>query len=152
VRSSNSLPDTHNTGGWTTSDPANILIVTQPVVDSSDDFIYDTATGYPYQNEIVYFGDNSENVMYRRLLANSGATGNASTSTCPATVSGCPPDTTLVENLDNLLFEFYDNNNDVTTIPEDARSVEITVNLKKQVYGRDLTVTNTARVTLRNEK
>ena len=65
IRTTNQISDTYEPGGgWITSDPANIMIITQPATDATDDFIYDSATGFPYQNEIVYFGD--EDTMYRR--------------------------------------------------------------------------------------
>lgn len=146
VNTINSIADPSNTGGWTTSDPANILIITSPAVDSNKDLIYDTATGLPYQNEIIYFGSGS--TMYRRLLANTDAPGNSAITTCS---SGCPPDIKLSENLQNLTFAFYDQNNAVTTNADLARSVSLTVNLTKKVYGEFVSINNTVRTTLRNE-
>lgn len=149
IRATNQISDSYQSGGWVTSDPANILIFTQPVTDDDDNLVYDDVTGYPYQNEIVYFGDN--NKMYRRTLANSLATGNSAVSTCPSGTSGCPQDVELVGYLDNMLFEFYDVDDNVTTDPTQARSMQITINLFRNVYGNDITTTNTTRVTLRNE-
>ncbi len=146
----NTIPDTYDPpGGWLTDDPANILIVTQPAVDVSKDFIYDTDTGYPYQNELIYFGSGS--TMYRRTLSNTNATGNAAVTTCPLGTANCPPDVQLTSHLQNLLFTFYDADDEVTADASLARSVELTVNLTRKVYGKDLDVTNTTRMTLRNE-
>jgi hypothetical protein len=50
-----------------------------------------------------------------------------------------------------MLFVFYDINDAVTTVPENARSVELSVNLNKRVYGEDITISNKTRATLRNE-
>jgi hypothetical protein len=50
-----------------------------------------------------------------------------------------------------LFFVFYDTNDAVTTVPEDARSVEFTVMLRQKIYGKDVIVSNKTRVTLRNE-
>jgi prepilin-type N-terminal cleavage/methylation domain-containing protein len=146
----NSLADAYDpVGGWVTSDPANILVLTQPATNASKDFIFDSSTGYPYQNEVVYFGSGTS--MYRRTLANSNATGNATITTCPANTAGCQGDIKLLDNLQNMLFVFYDVNDAVTTVPENARSVELSVNLTKRVYGESITISNKTRVTLRNE-
>ncbi len=150
ILTTNSLTDLYQpTGGWVTSDPANIMVLTQPVVDSDKNFIYDLDTGYPYQNEIVYFGNSND--MYRRTIANSGASGNATTSTCPAGTTSCLPDIRLTSRLQSLFFVFYDTNDTVTTVPEDARSVEFTITLRQRIYGNDVIVSNKTRVTLRNE-
>ena len=134
---------------WATSDPANILILTQPASDADRNFIYDSGTGYPYQNEIVYFGD--ETTMYRRTLKNTLAVGNTAETTCPVGATGCGRDIPLTENLKNMNFVFYDIDNVVTTTIASARAVELTVNLEKKIYGRTIVVQNTTRMTLRNE-
>lgn len=149
IRSTNSISDSYKSGGWTTSDPANILITTEPATDSADNLLFDDTTGFPYAHEVIYFGSGS--TMYRRLLVNSTATGHIQERTCPAGTSGCAADISLVNNLDNMTFIFYDANNAVTTTPENARSIQITVNLRKKVYGKTITTTNTTRVTMRNE-
>jgi prepilin-type N-terminal cleavage/methylation domain-containing protein len=151
VRQTNQIADANGpSSGWVTSDPANILIVTQPAVDSTNTFVYDNLTGYPFQNEVVYFGNDS--TMYRRTLSNPLAADNKANTTCPIGTIGCPADVELSRNLDNMQFEFYDSGDQVTAVPAQARSVELTVNLKKRMYGRDVTVSNTTRVTLRNER
>lgn len=150
IKTSNDIEDTYNTGGWTTSDPANILVATLPATDENDDFVIDPATGEPYYHEVVYF--SSGDTMYRRLLANPAATDSEQVSTCPYGETGCQRDIELVDNLENMLFEFYDINDDVTTVPEGARSVQITINLKRQIYGQTVDTTNTTRITLRNEE
>lgn len=152
IRTNNTITDAHRTGGWTTSDPANILITTQPATDSSNDLIFDSSTGYPYVHEVIYHGEGAKaETMYRRLLTNTAAPGHVQVTTCPTGTPGCPPETELVGNLDNMLFEFYDIDDNVTTIPEEARSIQITINLSKRIYGRDITTSNSTRVTLRNE-
>lgn len=150
VLATNTISDVNSpVGGWVTSDPANTLILTQPAVDSNDNFIYDTLTGYPYQNEVIYFGNGSN--MYRRTLANTSATGNVALTTCPSTGSNCPFDVTLSNNLRNMTFVFFDIDNATTTTIANARTVELTVNLEKKAYGQTVTVQNTTRMSLRNE-
>lgn len=148
VLSTNTITDA-NGGPWVTSDPANILILTQPAVDTDKEFIYDTATGYPYQNEIVYFGSGGS--MFRRTLKNESATGNIAQTTCPNGAVGCSRDVPITENLKNMNFVFYDINNTVTTTISDARTVELTVNLEKKIFGRTISTQNTTRMALRNE-
>lgn len=150
ILTTNSLPDSYEpVGGWITSDPANIVVLTQPVTDVNNDFIFDSSTGYPYQNEIVYFSDGD--IMYRRTLSNSSATGNKYVTTCPPGTVSCSPDIELTKRLQNMLFVFYDINDVITIVPEEARSVAITVNLIQKIYGQEINVSNTTRVTLRNE-
>jgi prepilin-type N-terminal cleavage/methylation domain-containing protein len=150
VRPTNLLTDSYApVGGWVTSDPSNILIVTSPAVDVNRDFIYDSDTGYPYQNEIIYFGSGSN--MYRRVLNDSAAAGNVALTTCPSGTSGCPADVLLSRNLQNLTFIFYDQDDAQTSDASLARSVSLTVNLTKQVFGKSVTISNTTRTTLRNE-
>jgi prepilin-type N-terminal cleavage/methylation domain-containing protein len=150
ILTTNSLPDNYEpSNGWITSDPANIIVITQPVIDADKNFIYDGATGYPYQNEIIYHG--SESNMFRRTLANGSALNNAANTTCPVGTAACQPDIQLSSRLQNMQFVFYDINDEVTTIPENARSVELTVNLADRIYGQNLEVRNKTRVTLRNE-
>jgi prepilin-type N-terminal cleavage/methylation domain-containing protein len=147
---SNSITDTFGpVGGWVTSDPANVLVVTSPASDYNKNFIYDNDTGYPFQHEVIYFSSNTS--MYRRLLANPGAIGALQTTTCPIATVDCANDIKLIDNLDNLLFQFYDIDNALTTDPTIARSVQITVNLSKKVNGQNITTSNVTRVTLRNE-
>jgi hypothetical protein len=150
ISTTNSVSDSYGpSGGWATSDPANILVVAQPAIDIKKDFIYDNSTGYPYQNEIIYYSDGA--VMYRRTLANTTAIDNVAITTCPTGLASCPPDIRLTSRLQNMQFVFYDINDEITTSPERARSVELTVNLAGRVYGQDLEIRNKTRVTLRNE-
>jgi len=150
ILTTNSISDAYEpTGGWLTSDPANTVVLTQPVTNAGNDFIFDNSTGYPFQNEIVYFSE--DRTMYRRTLANTTPVDNKAVTTCPAGTSGCQQDIVLTSRLQNMLFAFYDINDDITIIPEQARSVSLTVNLLDRVYGQDIEISNTTRITLRNE-
>lgn len=150
IRSTNQLTDPFGpTGGWVTSDPANILIITEPATDADNNLIFDDQTGYPYQHEVIYFSDNGN--MYRRRIANINATGSVQSSTCPIGTADCSPDIELVGNVENMQFSFYDIDNAVTTVPEEARSVDVTINLRQTLYGNQITSSNTIRATLRNE-
>lgn len=151
VGATNQLPDSNApSGGWATSDANNVLIIRSPAVTQNRDIIYDAATGSPYENEFVFFLEN--NVMYKRIIKNINASGNAATGTCPAALatSTCPDDRIFSENVTNISFTFYDTNDAVTTDPKLSRSVKITLDMSKKSYGKTITLSNTTQVTQRN--
>lgn len=152
IASTNAIPDTYAPGGaWVTSDPSNIIIIENPAVTSSRDIIYDSSTGLPYRNEFVYFASGTN--MYKRILKNTGAAGNIATTSCPAAhvTSSCPPDRLFSNNVSNLTFTFYDVSDNSTAVPSQARSVVLQVDMAKKVFGKNITLSNSTRVTLRNQ-
>jgi type II secretory pathway pseudopilin PulG len=151
ISATNALADVNApSGGWITNDPSNIIIIKIPAVDTARDIIYDSSTGNPYANEMIYF--SSGNGMYKRILKNTDATGNTATTTCPSSSSSasCPADKKFTDYLNNLTFTFYDVNNAATADPANARSVNLTVNMSRKVFGKTITFSNTTRTTLRN--
>jgi prepilin-type N-terminal cleavage/methylation domain-containing protein len=152
IASTNSISDPNGPGGgWTTSDPSNVLIIESPAVTSSRDIVYDTNTGYPYRNEYIYFMGGTN--MYKRVLANTNASGNTAKTTCPtSSVSPtCPADRIFSTNVSNLTFTFYDSSDTTTANAATARSVVLTVNMARKSYGKNITLSNSTRVTLRNQ-
>ena len=150
VRQASTITDANGPpGGWNTSNADFVIIIAVPAVDTDDNYIIDTSTGSPYNNELVYFKDGTN--LYRRTLSNPAATGNNLTTSCPLAVSSssCPPDSRLVENLDTMVFTLYDQDDAVTADPLLARSVKIDLGLKKLSFGNPLTLDNSIRVTLR---
>ncbi|HEX5448398.1 MAG TPA: hypothetical protein VFW90_04365, partial [Candidatus Saccharimonadales bacterium] len=91
--------------------------------------------------------------LYKRVLANTSATGNTAVTTCPASSAGptCPADRLLSDNVNNLNFTFYDSSGNSTADATQARSVSLDVNLSKRVFGKNITLNNSTRVTLRNQ-
>lgn len=148
IGSSNEIPDANQPGGWTTNDPSNILIIKSPAIDNNRDIIYDSETGYPYRNELIYFTNGTS--MYRRSLKNTDAPGNTSVTTCPTASPGCPDDKKYTDHIANLTFSFYDSNNSPTSNASQARSVDLTVNMSRRIYGQTITLSNSTRTTLRN--
>lgn len=152
VRQSNTITDLNApVGGWNTSNTNFVIIIAVPAIDSSDNYIIDSATGSPYNNELVYFKDNT--TLYRRTLANPSAAGNTLVTSCPAALSSpsCPPDNKLINDLDSMVFTLYDQDDAITTDPLLARSVKIDLGLLKKSFGNPLTLDNSIRVTLRNQ-
>jgi prepilin-type N-terminal cleavage/methylation domain-containing protein len=150
IASTNAISDPNGPGGgWTTSDPSNILIIESPAVTSTRDIIYDSSSGYPYRNEFIYFmGGNS---MYKRILANASASGNIAKTTCPTASPSCPKDRLFSSNVSNLTFTFYDASDATTANAAQARSVVLNVSMAKKMFGKNITLSNSTRVTLRNQ-
>jgi len=136
--------------GWNTSNDDLILVLSTPAIDTSGEFIIDPLTGNPYQNELIFFANETD--FHKRVLANPDAENNRSFTTCPQEVatSDCPPDPILSENFENMSFVFYDQNGDTTSDPVLGRSVDIIINLGANVQGESITVNNQIRMTLRN--
>lgn len=152
IASTNAISDANApAGGWVTSDPSNVIIIEDPAVDSNRNIIYDDNTGNPYRNEYIYF--TSGNNMYKRILANTAATGNTVVTSCPesASSSTCPPDRLFSDNVSNLNFTFYDSSGNTTADAASARSVLLEVNMAKKSFGKTVTLNNSTRVTLRNQ-
>lgn len=138
------------TGGWTTSNADLVLIVQTPSTTASGEFIFDSSSGNPYQDEFIYFTD--EDRLYKRILANTNAPGNSAQTTCPLlqVSPSCPEDRLLTENFSDMTFVFYDQDNSLTTDPTVARSTEVTINMFRLVFGREVTAQNVVRMSLRN--
>ncbi len=152
VRQTNTITDAHApSGGWNTSNSAFIIVIAVPAEDTSHNYIIDPSTGSPYNNELVYFKQGT--TLYRRTLANPSASGNSIKTTCPSASasSSCPADAQLLDNLNNMVFTLYDQDNNTTTDPLQARSVKIDLSMYKDTFGDPVTLTNSIRVTLRNQ-
>lgn len=151
VRVSSTISDPNAPpAGWDTSNADFVIVVAVPAVDSSRDYIIDPSTGSPYLNELVYF--KSDKVLYKRILANPTATGNSLATSCPASVAtaSCKADRKLVNNVEDMVFTLYDQDNAVTTDPLLARSIKIDLVLQRDTFGAPLRYDNSVRVTLRN--
>lgn len=152
VRDNNTVADPNApSGGWTTSNASLVLIISTPAMNTAGDFIVDVSTGEPYQNEIVYFA--SEGKLYKRLLANAAASGNRFKTTCPNSLATatCPPDVQLSDHFKDMTFEFYDQDDAITTTLINARSIKMTIQLQRQSFGRLVEFTNNIRITMRNQ-
>lgn len=150
IRTANANTDANSpAGGWTTSNSNLILIISSPALNSSNQFIINPDTGNPYQNEIVYF--SADRKLYKRFIANPIA-GNTKKTTCPSAIatSTCPPDILLTSNFKTMNFVFYDQDDAVTTVIPDARSIKLLVAMDRRVYGKTIKFDNSMRITIRN--
>lgn len=151
IRQTNLLPDANGpAGGWNTSNTNFVIIFNMPAMDANNDFIIDSTTGYPYNNEYVYYKNGT--ALYRRKLANSSALGNVEKTTCPpaGATAACPADAKLLDYLDSITFTLYDQDDAVTTNTALARSVGVNLNQKRETFGNPLELHNSIRATLRN--
>lgn len=151
VRQTNSISDSNGpSGGWNTSNTNFVIIIAVPAVDASNEYIIDTDTGDPYNNELVYF--KVGNTLYKRTLAHPEAVGNRTVTSCPvATATNtCPADRLLAADVKDMNFILYDQDNALTTNTLLATSVKIDLILERDTFGNPLSFTNSIRITLRN--
>lgn len=151
VRQSSNISDPNAPpGGWNTSNSNFIIVVAVPATDSSGNYIINTLTGNPYNNELVYFKNNT--TLFKRSLANPAASGNSMRTSCPAAVASasCPADRQLMEHVEDMQFVLYDQDDVSTSNPLDARSVKIILSMSRNTFGDPLNLENSIRVTLRN--
>jgi prepilin-type N-terminal cleavage/methylation domain-containing protein len=151
VRASNTITDTNApAGGWTTSNASLVLIISTPVTDTNNNYVIDSLTGDPYQNELIYFVNNS--VLYKRYLANTSATGNRYKTSCPvaSATASCPADVQLSDHFKAMSFEFYDQDDNITTTLSAARSIKLLLDMEQKTFGQTITFSNNIRVTMRN--
>lgn len=138
--------------GWQTGNTQQTLVIQSPVLDSSNEFVLDPASGIPYFNEFIYFLDDG--ILYKRILANTDASENSEKTSCPQDLSSetCPPDRIFTADPVSMDFTFYDQD-DVTISGTDftgARSIEISVDIERNVFGELIQYSATSRATMRN--
>lgn len=150
VRQTNLIADSNTPGGWNTSNSNFVIIIAVPALDSSHNYIIDTATGAPYNNELVYFKLGT--TLYKRILAHPSATGNTLRTTCPvaSATPTCPADKKLSDYVKNMIFTLYDQDNISTLDPLLARSVKIDLVMERDNFGQPQVLNNRIQVTLRN--
>lgn len=151
VRGNNTINDPNApAGGWTTSNENLVLIISTPVLDNSNNFVINSLTGDPYQNEIVYFATDGK--LYKRFLANASAPNNRFKTSCPANLATatCPEDVLLSSNFKDMSFVFYDQDDAETTTLTNARSILMTIQMERQMFGQIVDFENKIRITLRN--
>ncbi len=151
VRQTNTITDSNSPPtGWNTSNANFVIIIAVPASDQQKEYIIDTLTGSPYNNELVYFKQGAD--LYKRTLANPSAVGNSLLTSCPSGSASvtCPADKKLLENVSDMDFTLYDQDNAITTDPLLARSVNVALSMRKDSFGDPLSLSNNIRVTLRN--
>lgn len=129
---------------------ASTLILDTAALDGERNVIFEDPLHYTsYKNNRIYYVAN--NVLYRRTLA-APVDGNAASTTCPDTsnVVDCPPDSVLARDVSAFTVRYFDAQN-AEVSPVSARSVELTLTLHAEPYGRPIDATYTTRTVFRNE-
>jgi len=148
---SNTLTDSNEPmGGWTTSNTDLVLIVSTPSIDTTNNFIFDSDSGNPFQDEFIYFTDGDN--LYKRILSNPTAPDNTSLTTCPSAIAtaACPADKLMTNNFDDMTFNFFDQDNSPTADPTLARSAQINILMRVDSFGQTIKAENNIRMSLRN--
>jgi len=148
---SSSLLDTNAPGaGNTWTGGNNVLILATAAQDRSKNILFADPLHYTsYKNNRIYFVNNG--TLYRRTLA-ANVANNAIQTSCPVGQNhpGCPDDSTMASDVTNFSVKYFDGNNQQVN-PNNARSVEITLELGKVKYGENIYAQYSTRTVFRNE-
>lgn len=143
-------PDAVATNNYGWSSGAGTLILAKAALDQDGDVLFQDATNYlTYKDNNVYFVENG--TLYRRVLAATVAN-NRATTTCPlAAVSvSCPADSKLIDGVTGFNLTYLDNQ-DAEVAAGQARSVEVSLSVSKQAFGRTILTNYSTRTVFRNE-
>lgn len=155
VLTNNSIEDSNSpnagaTAGLGWESDGDTLIIASTAEDTSRAIIFEDDTHYlTAKNNIVYYVEDG--VLYKRSIA-ADFPNNATRTTCPPEEADddCPADRLSVRNVQGLQFRYF-NANDEEVDPDQARSVEMTLTLHDEPYGRPVDVSYTTRTVFRNE-
>ncbi len=143
-------PDAAATNGYGWESDVDTLVLNTAATNESNEIIFADASHYISEKDnIIYYVENG--TLYKRTLANE-VPGNSSNTTCPPedATDDCPSDRLSVKNVYSLQFRYYDGLGDEVE-PENARAVEVSLNLRTQKYGREVDVNYSTRTVFRNE-
>jgi prepilin-type N-terminal cleavage/methylation domain-containing protein len=125
------------------------LVLATAAMDSNHDILFSDPLHYvSHKNNNIYFV--SEGILYKRTLADPVVTNSTETTCPPSTADSCPDDRALVDTVLDFTVRYYNNENEEVS-PADARSVELTIELQKERYGRTIDAEFSTRTVFRNE-
>lgn len=161
VEAVNSQPDDNSPGGvgnpygWSAAAGSGAtLILAIPARDSGNNLIYsDGLHNNLYTNDYVYYLDGSTHRLYRRIIANQSAPGNAAVTTCPPGLASpsCPADALTVEDVANLTTAYFDGSNNSVATPTGTEAVQITLTQSRTLLGQTYSSSYTTIASLRNK-
>lgn len=125
------------------------LILATSAEDTNGNILFEDALDYiTVKNNIIYFV--RDGVLYKRVLA-APTSGNKAKTTCPAASASasCPADTVVLQNVTSLTIKYFNGQNQQVT-PTDARSIELSVSLSRNRFGKPITASYTTRMVFRN--
>lgn len=126
------------------------LVLASAAEDTDGNILFSDPSNYTsHKNNQIFFVTNG--TLYRRLLA-SNTPGNKSTTTCPAALATalCPADRKLAENVVDFEVKYFNSEN-LEVVPPNARSVQLTLTLRKTVSGKPIESSDKTRMVFRND-
>ena len=143
-------PNAATTNGLGWESDADTLVLATAAENTSGNILFSDPAHYlTLKNNIIYYV--SDSTLYKRTLAADNPNNRAVTSCPPDEATGsCPADRLSVANVDSLTFRYFDGENNEVS-PSLARSVETTLSLQTERYGREVDVTYSTRTVFRNE-
>lgn len=136
-----------NPNSWASD--ADTLILATAVEDQDSNIVYADPVEYiSHKNNIIYYLSGTK--LYRRVLA-ATVTGNKAKTTCPpaSATASCPGDTLMLDDVSSFVISYRDHLNQ-TVVPDEARSVEVSVSLQSKAYS-SAKVSYTTRTVFRND-
>jgi hypothetical protein len=106
-------------------------------------------------NNTIYFQEDTN--LYKRTLTAPAGLATCGTSyekqTCPEANSSptCRADPVLSDHVTSFSVTYYDVDNVVTTTPESAESVEVSLTLTDKAFGENVTATSSLRLRKLNQ-
>jgi len=131
------------------SDGTTVILATA-AQDNAGGILFEDAHKYiTVKDNYIFFVRSG--VLYKRVLA-APVTTNGTKTSCPAAkaTANCPADKTLLHNVKSFSVRYLNGQNQ-TVSPPDARSVELSVQLKTTKYRHDITAAYTTRTVFRND-
>jgi prepilin-type N-terminal cleavage/methylation domain-containing protein len=127
------------------------LILATAAENAAGEILFSDATNYiSHKNNSIYFVNGDK--LYKRVLAAPNVTGNTAVTSCPANAatSSCPADRLLLQNVDSFSVKYYNEQNQ-EVVPDEARSVELYVQLKVIRYPESVLAEYKTRMVFRND-
>jgi hypothetical protein len=135
-----------------TAGSGNPLVLAVPAHLSDGTVIWDATHTTIYTDNVVFYLDASTHRLYKRVIKNTSATGDATISTCPPAHSSptCPADAVVVDDVANLVTNYLKADGTTTTTPANTEAVSYTVTESRSLHGHVYTGTYSTIATLRN--
>jgi prepilin-type N-terminal cleavage/methylation domain-containing protein len=125
------------------------LVLASAAEDTSGNILFSDPANYTsYKNNQIYFVNNE--ALYRRTLAASVA-GNKAKTSCPTAkaTASCPVDRRIASNVSSFSVKYLDAQNQQVT-PPNARSIELSITLRKKIQNQWIESSDKTRMVFRN--
>lgn len=144
----NNAPVEGDAHSWVSD--SDTLILAIAAQNEDDEILFEDPTQYiTHKNNRIYF--LQDGTLYRRTLA-ANITDNTAITSCPAALADptCPRDGELLHNVDSFSVRYINGDGDDVT-PTEARSIEMTIGLKRTMFQQEISVSYTTRMVFRND-